>query len=127
MRALNIMGSLIFIQLAIAMVNYANIIPGNPIGGYMGQDIATALIPYQPSTSETTSYGILNLMAFVGFLIQSILFFVFLIGYTTVLLPALLQQLGLPLLINGIVTTGVWMSYIIDYNEYRARMRTMSG
>ena len=128
MRALNVAGVLIFINFAIAFINAMNLFPGTSIGEHMSPDIVGTLETFFPKTDDKASYALLSLMLYVGFFIQSILFFVVVLGNITILLPFFLTDtLHLPVEVTLPITAGVWLVYLIDYNEYRARMKTLSG
>jgi len=127
MRALNIIGFLLMLQLSFVVVNAMNIFPGFSLGVWTGLDIVDTLTSFMPKTTDTTSYAILSLMSFVGFFVQSLIFVIMMFGYATILFPFFLGQLNLPIEVNTLLTAGVWIVYLVDYNEYRSRMKTFSG
>jgi len=78
-----------------------------------------------PQNDEALSYPELAISAF-GLLVRSLVVMILIFAYSTFLLPIFLSQLGLPIDITAPITTGVWISYIIGYSQYKARS-TLQG
>lgn len=118
MKAYEVALFLLMFNASINIVNNMGIWGDETI--YYGQGIQTSMESVDPTGTEEISYLGLAISGF-GLLVQSLIAVVLILGYSTVLLPAMLWQLGIPAAFNGVFTLGVWITYIIGYSQYKAR------
>ena len=124
MRALDIAIFLILLNFSVNFINSSGIFGDEKMGVYYGPDILqTIQSSYAPQQKEDINYVLLGLSTF-GFILSSMIVLLFILGYSTILLPVFLLQLGLAAEFNLMLTTMVWVFYIIGYRQFAARMST---
>lgn len=122
MKGYDIAVFLIFLMFSINIIASSGIF-GNDVGIYFGADMANIqsdLEGMAPRQSEELSYPELAISSF-GLLVRSLVAVLLILLYSTVLLPVFLFMLGLPAVITAPITFGVWLAYVIGYNQYRGR------
>jgi len=117
-----------------ALIFCVNIVAASGIFGDVGiyyADIADSISSglqsdgIAPAADDTISYAELAISSF-GLLVRSLIAILLVFGYSTILLPIFISQLGLPAVVTAPITMIVWMTYIIGYAQYRARS-TLQG
>lgn len=122
MKGYDIAVFLIFLMFAINIIASSGIF-GTDVSIYFGADLAriqSDIEGMSPRQSEELSYPELAISSF-GLLVRSLVAVLLILLYSTILLPIFLFMLGLPAVITAPITFGVWLAYVIGYNQYRGR------
>lgn len=122
MKGYDIAVFLIFLMFSINIIASSGIF-GSDVSIYFGADLASIQEDIEgmaPREAEEMSYPELAISSF-GLLVRSLVAVLLVLLYSTVLLPVFLFMLGLPAVITAPITFGVWLAYVIGYNQYRAR------
>ncbi len=124
MRALDIALFLILLNFSANFMMASGIFGDEKLGVYYGPDIlGTIQSNYAPQQKEDVNYVLLGLSTF-GFILSSMIVILFILAYSTILLPIFLGQLGLPTELTLMITTMAWIMYILGYRQFAARMST---
>lgn len=122
MKGYDIAVFMLFLMFSINIIASSGIF-GTDVSIYFGADLASIQSKLEgaaPGETEDMSYPELAISSF-GLLVRSLVAVLLILLYSTILLPAFLFMLGLPAVINAPITFGVWLAYIIGYNQYRGR------
>jgi hypothetical protein len=127
LKAYDIALFLIFLLFSINFITASGVL-GSDVNVYFGgyaQSINQSVTGAAPQVGEEISYPELAISSF-GLLVRTLVVVILILLYSTILLPVFLGQLGLPAEMNAMITVGVWITYVIGYNQYRARS-TLQG
>lgn len=117
MKAYEIALFLIMLNASFNIINASGIFGDSTL--YYGQGILSSIQSIAPPSG--TDIGILEFaVSLVGLVIQSLIALLMILCYATILLPFMFWQIGLPAVISGPLTLGVWIAYAIGYNQWKS-------
>lgn len=122
MKGYDIAVFLLFLMFSLNIIASSGIF-GSDVSVYFGADLANIqgnIEGMAPRQTEEMSYPELAISSF-GLLVRSLVAVLLILLYSTILLPVFLFMLGLPAVITAPITFGVWLAYVIGYNQYRGR------